>query len=51
MWIVRITKTPIVNDFRSGYFPRKVRYKKDAKVLQKEIANKGGWAVIEKSPD
>ncbi len=47
-WIVRLVEKPKVNDFRSGYFPRKFVYKKDAAELVKEVAEKGGKAVIEK---
>lgn len=36
-------------DFRSGFFPRKVRLKKDAKELAEEAKKKGGIDVrIEK---
>ncbi len=48
MWIVRLTKTPIVNDFRKDFFPRRFRYLEDAKRLQAEVQHKGGEATIEK---
>lgn len=48
MWIVKLVKTPMVNDFRSGYFPRKLRYKKDAEELKREVEKKGGQAVVER---
>lgn len=48
MWVVKLVKTPNTNDFRSGFFPRKVWYKKDALELKKEVESKGGQAVVEK---
>ena len=47
-WIVRLIKTPTVNVFRSGFFPRKFHYKKDALELKREVESKGGQAVVEK---
>lgn len=47
-WLVRLTKPPQINDFRSDYFPRKFHYKKDAQELVDEVAHKGGKAVVEK---
>jgi hypothetical protein len=47
-WQVKLTKTPLVNDFRSDFFPRKFHYKKDAQKLRKEVESKGGQAVVEK---
>jgi hypothetical protein len=49
MWVVKLLKTPTVNDFRSDYFPRKFAYKKDAAELVKEVEQKGGKAVVEKA--
>lgn len=48
-WVVKLTKTPVRNDFASDYFPRKFYYKKEAKDLVKEVQNKGGDAVISPS--
>ena len=48
-WIVRLTKAPTTNDFRSDYFPRKYHYKKDADALLLEVVSKGGEAVVEKA--
>lgn len=48
MWVVRLVKTPKLNDFRAGYFPRKFALKSDAKGLVSEVTAKGGKAVIEK---
>lgn len=48
MWIVKLVKPCKINDFRSGYFPRKLHYKKDALELKKEVEGKGGKALIEK---
>ena len=47
-WIVKIISLPKCNVFRSGFFPRTVYYKKDAKELVKEVEFQGGKAVIEK---
>lgn len=47
-WIVRLTKKPRINDFRSDFFPRRFHYKKDAEYLQGEVRMKGGDAVVEK---
>lgn len=47
-WIVRLTKSPKINDFRPDYFPRKVCYKKYALELKREVESKGGEAVVEK---
>lgn len=50
MWIVRLVKPipSLKNDFRAGYFPRKFAYKRDAVELQREVAAKGGEAVVER---
>ena len=48
MWIVYLTKTPKQNDFRDDFFPRRVHYKSDAKILVKEVEAKGGKAEIAK---
>ena len=48
MWIVTLVKQPLQNDFRKDFFPRKVTYKSDALSLQKEVAQKGGEAKIER---
>jgi hypothetical protein len=49
MWVVELLKVPERNDFRDGFFPRKVYYKKDAIALQDEVAQKGGEAIIKKA--
>lgn len=36
-WVVRLTQVPKINDFRSGFFPRKFHYKKDAEELKDEV--------------
>lgn len=46
MYIVELTKEPVVNVFREGFFPRKIRYKLDAERLVKEVQAKGGDAKI-----
>jgi hypothetical protein len=48
MWVVRLTAAPKINDYRADFFPRKVRYKKDAIELQREVEDKGGKALVEK---
>jgi len=48
MWQVILDQQPTVNDFRTGFFPRKCHYKKDAKTLVTEVEQKGGKAHIEK---
>ena len=49
MWIVNANAPPALAntgwDFRSGFFPRRVRYKKDAEELAKEAKAKGGLNV------
>lgn len=45
-WIVRLIRAPKINDFRSDFFPRRFAYKKDAEELRKEVAGKGGEAVV-----
>jgi hypothetical protein len=47
-WSVRLVKTPVINDFRSDYFPRNFYYKKDAQRLVDEVKRKGGEAVIDR---
>ena len=49
MWVVKLTKPPKVNDFRSDFFPRKVYYKKDALELKREVEAKGGEATVERA--
>lgn len=49
MYVVTLTKTPTVNDFRADFFPRRVRTKADAKELVAEVVHKGGEATIEKA--
>jgi hypothetical protein len=46
-WVVTLTKTPRINDFRDYYFPRKTHYKKDALALQTEVREKGGDASVD----
>ncbi len=48
MWIVILTKPPVINDFRSDYFPRSFNYKKDALALVVEVERKGGKAIVER---
>lgn len=48
MWVVKLIKKPAQNDFRAGFFPRVVHYKKDALILKDEVEAKGGQAVVEK---
>lgn len=48
MWVVRIVKRPVRDDFRNDFFPRRVYYKKDTLELVKEVEQKGGEAVAEK---
>jgi len=43
-----LTKKPVVDTFPKDFFPRKIYYKKDAIVLQEEIASKGGESTIER---
>ena len=53
MYQVVLTKRPTIDDFRSDYFPRKCRYKKDAVALVVEVVTKGGdayWEKLEKQP-
>ena len=45
-WVVRLIKIPVINDYASNYFPRKFYYKRDARILVKEIEKKGGLAII-----
>lgn len=47
-WVVSLVKSPVINDFRSDFFPRKFRYKKDALELAVEVKNKGGIAKVDK---
>ncbi len=47
-WIVKLIKTPVVNDFKSDFFPRKFHYRRDAIELVAEVEHKGGEAVVEK---
>ncbi len=48
MWTVVILEKPKQNDFRPDFFPRRVRYKKQALELVKEVEQKGGKAQIVK---
>ncbi len=48
-WIVKIVKVPTQNDFRTGFFPRRVHYKRDAEELKREVEQKDGQATIEKA--
>ena len=48
MWIVRLKKRPLIDDFKKGFFPRKVYYLNDAKALVAEVKRKGGEALIER---
>ena len=49
MWVVELLKVPERNDFRDGFFPRRVYYKKDALALQEEVKKKGGDAQVKKA--
>jgi hypothetical protein len=49
MYLVELTKEPVINVFREGFFPRYIRYKLDAEKLVKEIQDKGGDAKITKA--
>lgn len=49
MWAVVLDKVPKLNDFRSNYFPRKFRLKREAQELVKEVESKGGSAHIERA--
>lgn len=51
MWLVILTKKPIVNDYRSDYFPRKFYYKHDAVKLVEEVKAKGGDAEVVSNND
>ena len=51
MYIVLLVKPPTQDDFRSDYFPRKVRYRRDAQELVEEVKRKGGEARIVRSND
>lgn len=48
MWVVKIVQPipTVKNDFRAGFFPRKVRYKEQAEALAREVAFKGGIADV-----
>jgi hypothetical protein len=46
-WVVVLDITPKMNDFRSGFFPRKFWYKRDAMELVAEVQKKGGQAHVE----
>jgi hypothetical protein len=48
MWLVELVKTPTINDFRAGFFPRKFRYKTQANDLVEEVRKKGGEAKVTK---
>ena len=48
-WVVKLVRPPRINDFRSGFFPRRCWYKKDAEALKQEVAEKGGEAIVEKA--
>ncbi len=48
MWLVELTKEPAQHIWRSGFFPRKIKYKLDAERLVKEVQAKGGDAKITK---
>lgn len=48
MWVVILKKPMPIgkDDFRTGFFPRKVRLKEQALALQREVEFKGGRAEI-----
>ena len=46
MWIVVLIKSPKINNYRSDFFPRRFRYKRDALELVKEVRAKDGEAEI-----
>lgn len=47
-WRVKLTKTPVRNDFAHDFFPRYFHYKKEAEGLVQEVKDKGGVAELEK---
>lgn len=49
MWIVKLVKPPVINDFRAGFFPRKFHARRDANALVAEVKTKGGEAVAERA--
>jgi hypothetical protein len=49
MWTVRLIEAPKLYIYRSDYFPRTMRYKKDALKLLEEVKRQGGKAILEKS--
>ena len=48
MYEVRVTKIGTGFTFRAGFFPRRARYKADAKRLVAEVKRNGGEAIIVK---
>ena len=46
MYLVKLVKPSIVNDFRSDYFSRRFHDKKDAQQLVYGVRRKGGDAEI-----
>jgi hypothetical protein len=48
MWIVSVVKPMTHDDFRPGFFPRRIYYLKDVKVLVQEVRSKGGDATVVK---
>ena len=47
-WVVTVTKPMDRDDFREGFFPRKLYYKRDAEALAREVRAKGGEASVDK---
>lgn len=45
-WMVLLTKKPVLDTYRSGYFPRQFYYKKDAEAGVQEVRKLGGDAKI-----
>jgi hypothetical protein len=48
IWVVILDKAPVINDFRTNYFPRQMHYKADARKLVEEVEREGGEAHIER---
>ena len=48
VWVVILDKEPVINEYRSDYFPRKMHYKADAEKLVAKVMKKGGEAHIER---
>ncbi len=49
MWVVILEKPPVVNPWKSDYFPRTFAYKKEAKLVADQVSANGGKARVEKA--